>query len=133
MEGSSARAIGSHRSAVRANRVSAAQLGVRAAERREPLSVQIFVHDIVYSGFVLDFIPFLVRSPFRPKPSLLSPTPAVFVTITTTFKRITIIFVVNIIFQYPSNLSFFLPYSLSNTPFTVTIPAIGLKHHHHHH
>ena len=35
MEGSSAPAIGSRRFAARANRESAAQLGIRAAERRE--------------------------------------------------------------------------------------------------
>ena len=38
MEGSSAPAIGSRRFAARANRESAAQLGIRAAERRERLA-----------------------------------------------------------------------------------------------
>ena len=39
MEGSSAPAIGSRRFAARANRESAAQLGIRAAERRERLKI----------------------------------------------------------------------------------------------
>ena len=48
MEGLSAPAIGSRRFAARANRESAAQLGIRAAERREPLIKKYQISAIGY-------------------------------------------------------------------------------------